>query len=125
MGFTIAQLASDLENLNLDSNFDKDLLDTKFEGNTSLKQAWLNYKKTFHDIHEVIDGESVIAHSRATVPSEMFFTESIVVYIPLKVDFYKHLSGMITGVGIIEPPRYCRRLNILREYDNEKTNLHS
>ena len=24
-----------------------------------------------------------------------------------------------------EPPRYCRRLNILREYDNEKTNLHS
>ena len=25
----------------------------------------------------------------------------------------------------IEPPRDCRRLNILREYDNEKTNLHS
>ena len=24
-----------------------------------------------------------------------------------------------------EPPRDCRRLNILREYDNEKTNLHS
>ena len=97
----LAQLASDLESLNGDSSFDKNLLDTKFEGNTSLKQAWLNYKKTFHDIHEVIDGESVIAHSRATVPSEMFFTESIVVDIPLKVDFYKHLPGMITGVGII------------------------
>ena len=26
---------------------------------------------------------------------------------------------------ISEPPRDCRRLNILREYDNEKTNLHS
>ncbi|MGP9637490.1 hypothetical protein ACT3TU_10395, partial [Psychrobacter sp. AOP3-A1-26] len=26
---------------------------------------------------------------------------------------------------LLEPPRYCRRLNILREYDNEKTNLHS
>jgi len=24
-----------------------------------------------------------------------------------------------------EPPRDCRRLNILREYDNEKTSLHS
>ncbi len=24
-----------------------------------------------------------------------------------------------------EPPRDCRRLNILREYDNETTNLHS
>ena len=23
-----------------------------------------------------------------------------------------------------EPPRYCRKLNILREYDNEKINLH-
>jgi len=29
------------------------------------------------------------------------------------------------GKARIEPPRYCRRLNILREYDNEKTNLHS
>ncbi|WP_296241801.1 tyrosine-type recombinase/integrase [Psychrobacter sp. UBA6739] len=27
--------------------------------------------------------------------------------------------------GHTEPPRDCRRLNILREYDNEKTNLHS
>ena len=26
---------------------------------------------------------------------------------------------------LYEPPRDCRRLNILREYDNEKTNLHS
>ena len=26
---------------------------------------------------------------------------------------------------LFEPPRDCRRLNILREYDNEKTNLHS
>ena len=25
----------------------------------------------------------------------------------------------------IEPPRDCRRLNILREYDNENTKLHS
>ncbi|MDN5810398.1 MAG: anti-phage defense ZorAB system protein ZorA [Tetragenococcus koreensis] len=47
------------------------------------------------------DGESVIEHSRATVPSEVFFTESIIIDTPLKVDFYKHLPGMITGVGII------------------------
>ena len=26
---------------------------------------------------------------------------------------------------LFEPPRDCRRLNILREYDNEQTNLHS
>lgn len=30
-----------------------------------------------------------------------------------------------TGHNRTEPPRYCWRHNILREYDNEKTNLHS
>ena len=62
-------------------------------------------------------------------------------------DFYKlYESGLLFILGIIltgstasfieifrdnkiplktEPPRDCRRLNILREYDNEKTNLHS
>jgi len=34
-------------------------------------------------------------------------------------------QGFNYGQQQSEPPRYCRRLNILREYDNEKTNLHS
>ena len=32
---------------------------------------------------------------------------------------------MVTIVVLGEPPRDCRRPNILRKYDNEKTNLHS
>ena len=28
-------------------------------------------------------------------------------------------------IKLNEPPRDCRRLNILREYDNENTKLHS
>lgn len=97
----ISQLADDLDKLNDNSNLDKDSLDVKFDGNPSLKQAWISYKKTFHDTYETVDGEAKVAYSRATVPSEVFFTESIVVDIPLKVDFYKHLPGIITGVGII------------------------
>ena len=97
----ISQLADELDKLNDNANLDKDSLDVKFEGNPSLKQAWISYKKTFHDTYETVDGEAKIAYSRATVPSEVFFTESIVVDIPLKVDFYKHLPGIITGVGII------------------------
>lgn len=97
----LSKLASDLEKLNEQPNVDKDSLDTSFEDTLYLKQAWLNYKKTFHDIYDVREGESVIDHSRATVPSEVFFTESIIIDTPLKVDFYKHLPGMITGVGII------------------------
>lgn len=97
----ISQLADELDKLNDNANLDKDSLDVKFEGNPSLKQAWISYKKTFHDTYETVDGEAKVAYSRATVPSEVFFTESIVVDIPLKVDFYKHLPGIITGVGII------------------------
>lgn len=97
----LSKLTDELDSLDGSSNIDKDLLDASFEDTLYLKQAWLNYKKTFHDIHDVRDGESVIDHSRATVPSEVFFTESIIIDTPLKVDFYKHLPGMITGVGII------------------------
>ena len=97
----ISQLADELDKLNDNSNLDKDSLDVKFDGNPSLKQAWISYKRTFHDTYETVDGEAKVAYSRATVPSEVFFTESIVVDIPLKVDFYKHLPGIITGVGII------------------------
>ncbi|MDE4456126.1 anti-phage ZorAB system protein ZorA [Psychrobacter sp. DAB_AL62B] len=97
----LSKLANSLEGLDKKAKTDKDLLDASFTDDPVLSQAWLNYKQTLHDIHEVIDGESVIEHSRATVPSEVFFTESIVVDIPLKVDFYKHLPGIITGIGII------------------------
>ena len=37
----------------------------------------------------------------------------------------KKLAEQMAGSMNSEPPRDCRRLNILREYDNEKTNLHS
>lgn len=95
----LLELVDDLENIT--SRVNKDLLDDKFEDDTPLKQAWLNYKKTFHNIFEIKDGEDVPSKSLATVPSEVFFNESIIVDIPLKVDFYKHLPGLLTGVGII------------------------
>ncbi len=31
----------------------------------------------------------------------------------------------VYGADTLEPPRYCRRLNILREYNDENTTLHS
>ena len=45
-------------------------------------------------------------------------TEDIQEQFPLDIDVTKQIADS-------EPPRDCRRLNILREYDNEKTNLHS
>ena len=61
----ISQLADELDKLNDNSNLDKDSLDVKFEGNPSLKQAWISYKQTFHDTYETVDGEAKVAYSRA------------------------------------------------------------
>lgn len=89
-----------LEKLN-NHELDKDSLDSKFEQNSALKTAWLNYKKTFHDIKETIDGEDVLVESRATVPSELFFWKYYRRYATKSKEFYKHLPGIVTGVGII------------------------
>ncbi|MGV2950357.1 anti-phage ZorAB system protein ZorA [Acinetobacter sp. AGC35] len=42
-----------------------------------------------------------MSSSRATVSSDVFFSQSVIVDTPLRVEFYKHLPGIITGVGII------------------------
>ena len=66
----LSQLVGDLENINRDVN--KDSLDDKFDGNPSLKQAWISYKQTFHDTYETVDGEAKVAYSRATVQVRCF-----------------------------------------------------
>lgn len=98
---TLKNLVEDIESLDSHPIRNRDDIDNSFIENSSLRQAWDNYKKTFHDVYETVDGEDVPVDSLTTVPSEAFFTESIIVDIPLKVDFYKHLPGIITGIGII------------------------
>lgn len=98
---TLKSLEKEVKTLDSNAVINTEDLDKSFSKNDSLKQAWDNYKRTFHDVYETVDGEDVRINSLTTVPSEVFFTESIVVDIPLKVDFYKHLPGIITGIGII------------------------
>ena len=83
------------------SNVSKTVLDHVFDNSIPLKHAWLNYKHSFHDSYEVVDGADVLHSSRATVSSDVFFSQSVIVDTPLRVEFYKHLPGIITGVGII------------------------
>lgn len=79
----------------------KKLLDEIFSKDIALKHAWENYKNSLHDIREEIDGESRVVASRSTVSSTAFFSQITIVDTPLKADFYKHVPGIITGVGII------------------------
>lgn len=92
---------SNLSKVKSNQRFDKNLLDEVFETNETLSHAWLNYKGSLHDLNQEVDGESVVVASKSTVSSEVFFSQSVIIDTPLRVEFYKHLPGMITGFGII------------------------
>lgn len=92
-----------IKNVNQGESFQesKSSLNSLLSENSTLKHAWENYKNSLHDIREDVDGEFQIISSRSTVSSDMFFSQIAIIDTPLKVDFYKHIPGIITGVGII------------------------
>lgn len=92
-----------IKNVNQGESFQesKSSLNSLLSENSTLKHAWENYKNSLHDTREEVDGEFQIISSRSTVSSDMFFSQIAIIDTPLKVDFYKHIPGIITGVGII------------------------
>lgn len=94
------QIISDAQNIN-HLQLKKNELDTFFANNLALQHAWENYKTSLHDVKEEIDGELRTVASRSTTSSEFFFSQMAIIDTPLKVDFYKHVPGIVTGVGII------------------------
>lgn len=92
-----------IKNVNQGESFQesKSSLNSLLSENPTIKHAWENYKNSLHDIREEVDGEFQIISSRSTVSSDMFFSQIVIIDTPLKVDFYKHIPGIITGVGII------------------------
>ena len=97
----LLQIIEALKGAKKGGGLNKNTLDSEFEHDTPLQHAWLNYKNSFHDVYEIVDGEDLLVSSRATASSDVFFSQTVIVDTPLKVEFYKHLPGIITGVGII------------------------
>jgi ABC-type transporter Mla subunit MlaD/MFS family permease len=66
-----------------------------------LAHLWREYAQTLH--HFGLSGASSREEGgwRATAMSEQFFTVTTLVETPLKTEFYKHLPGILTGIGII------------------------
>ena len=50
---------------------------------------------------KMMSGRSTIVRWRATAVAASSFTEEAIVATPLKAEFYKHLPGILTGLGII------------------------
>lgn len=67
-----------------------------------LIHPWNEYVKTLHPQREEDDhGQSRIVKWRSTALAETFFSEQAVIDSRLKTEFYKHLPGILTGLGII------------------------
>lgn len=67
-----------------------------------MSHLWTEYSETLHP-QRADDGTGVmrINRWRATTLAETFFSEHALVDSPLKTEFYKHVPGILTGLGII------------------------
>ena len=65
-----------------------------------LGKLWREYDQTLHRMSPTGPGTPPPGW-RATASAGHFFTEEAIVDVPLKAEFYKHLPGILTGIGII------------------------
>lgn len=72
-----------------------------FSRDKRLAHLWKEYQDSLHVQREERDGQLVVRAIRATVPAEMYFNEQVVVDSRLRTEFFKHLPGLFTGIGII------------------------
>jgi len=74
-----------------------------FEKDKALRHLWEEFHKTLHQQKELNPktGQFEIIALRPTVPAEMFFNSQSLVDNRLRTEFFKHLPGIFTGVGII------------------------
>lgn len=72
-----------------------------FERDRRLLHLWKEFRDTLHSQREERDGQMVTVALRATAPAEAFFNGQYVVDGRLRTEFFKHLPGIFTGIGII------------------------
>lgn len=81
-----------------------DLERVRSEAMTSdtLRHCWDEFRDTLHGQKQAnAAGELEVTRWRATATANSFFTEQSLVDTPLRTEFYKHLPGILTGIGII------------------------
>jgi hypothetical protein len=70
--------------------------------NIQLTHCWSEYRDTLHGQKRPDEfGTLQVVRWRATAAAQGFFTEQSLIDGPLRTEFYKHLPGMLTGLGII------------------------
>lgn len=72
-----------------------------FSSDKRLDHLWREYNESLYIEREERDGQMHVKFARATTPAEMFFNSQFVVDSRLRTEFFKHLPGLFTGIGII------------------------
>jgi len=74
-----------------------------FARGKTLTHLWTEYWDTLHEQREFDPAEGAFKPpvQRSTVPAAMVFTTEVLVDSRLATEFFKHLPGLFTGVGII------------------------
>ena len=76
-------------------------LEKVFSSDERLREQWAQYSESLHQQHEEKNGMMQAGPWRATLPAEVFFNPQNIVDGRLNVEFFKHLPGILTGIGII------------------------
>lgn len=72
-----------------------------FARDARLAHLWKEFQDSLHVQREERDGQTVAVAVRSTLPAETFFNTQYVVDGRLRTEFFKHLPGIFTGIGII------------------------
>ena len=81
---------------------DLDRIRSEVMVNNALKQSWDEYRDTLHGQKQAnSQGMLEVSRWRATSMANGFFTDQALIEAPLRTEFYKHLPGILTGLGII------------------------
>lgn len=68
---------------------------------SAFSHHWNEFQETLHDQFTEADGERFVARSRSTAPASYYFSPQSVVDTPLRTEYFRHLPGILTGLGII------------------------
>jgi len=72
------------------------------QNDPQLAQVWREYSQALESLQQLESSAASISGKwQASSHADLYFTEQVLVDTPLQSNFYKHIPGILTGVGII------------------------
>jgi hypothetical protein len=89
---------------NLPDGEQRDLSDLEHmaQSHPHLRELWQEYSQALDNVAQLeADPQQPTGQWQTTSAAELFYSEHALVDSPLQVNFYKHVPGILTGIGII------------------------